>query len=75
MALRYKKFQNYSCFEGFFLPNSVQQTHTLVFTKMPIMQFNYLSLCFSVLALTSAVTNDFNFPRVSVTGNKIREIS
>ena len=75
MALRYNKFQNYSCFEVFFLPNSVQQTQTLVFTKMPIMLVNYLSLYFSVLALTSAVTNDFNFPRVSVTGNKIPEIS
>ena len=58
-----------------FLPNSVQQTQTLVFNKMPFMLFNYFSLCYSVLALPCAVTNDFNFPRVSVTGNKIPEIS
>ena len=74
-SLTLENFQNYSCFEGFFLPNSVQQTQTLVFNKMPFMLFNYLSLCYSVLALPSAVTNDFNFPRVSVTGNKIPEIS
>ena len=58
-----------------FLPNSVQQTQTLVFNKMPFMLFNYFSLCYAVLALPCAVTNDFNFPRVSVTGNKIPEIS
>ena len=58
IAVTFDNFQNFPFFRAFFDPIHSATDYTLVSTKMcAIFLFNYLSLSYFVLVLTSAVTN------------------